>query len=150
LLLLTNDGDLTNQLMRAASHVPKTYLVKVSGKPAEEQVAKLRAGVVIGGKAKTGARLAPVGTAPAKIRLAQDAPNPWYEVTIIEGRNRQLHRMFEKIGHHVEKIKRVAYGPLRLDVEPGVVRPLTAKEVAMLRRVVEQRASKQAPESRAS
>jgi 23S rRNA pseudouridine2605 synthase len=150
LLLLTNDGELANQLMRAASHVPKTYFVKISGKPSKEQIAKLRAGVVIGGETRTGAELAPVRTAPAKIRLAQDASNPWYEVVLTEGRNRQLHRMFQKIGHHVEKIKRVAYGPLRLDVEPGIVRRLSAREISSLQRAVQQTTPSRAEKSRAS
>ena len=72
-------------------------------------------------------------TAPAKIRLVKDSPNPWYEITLIEGRNRQIRRMFEEVGHHVEKIKRVKYGPLALDVPPGEFRALTAKEVDRLR-----------------
>jgi len=65
--------------------------------------------------------------------LLRDAANPWYEVTLVEGRNRQIRRMFEEIGHHVEKIKRVRYGPLHLDVEAGRFRHLTAKEVGLLR-----------------
>src|SRR5215468_8460900 len=114
LLLLTNDGALANHLTRAASHVPKTYLVKVSGQPAEEDIAKLRRGIKIG--KRMGERPArAVRTAPAQIRLSREAENPWYEVTLIEGKNRQIRRMFEEIGHHVEKIKRVRYGPLTLD-----------------------------------
>lgn len=131
LLLLTNDGELANQLTRASSHVPKTYLVKVSGKPPEEALAKLRAGVVIRELDK-----APIKTAPAKIRLSRDAPNPWYEITLIQGRNRQLRRMFETVGHQVEKIKRISYGPLRLDVEVGQFRPLKPAEVARLKSAV--------------
>ena len=72
-------------------------------------------------------------TAPARIKLVREAANPWYEVTLIEGRNRQIRRMFEEIGHHVEKIKRVRYGPLVLDVEPGKFRHLTAKEVGQMK-----------------
>jgi 23S rRNA pseudouridine2605 synthase len=64
----------------------------------------------------------------------KDAANPWYEVTLIEGKNRQIRRMFEEIGHHVEKIRRVRYGPLTLDVEPGQFRELRPGEVAGLRR----------------
>lgn len=75
-----------------------------------------------------------VHTAPAQIRLIKDAANPWYEVTLIEGRNRQIRRMFEEVGHHVEKIRRVGYGPLLLDVEPGQFRELTPREVETLRR----------------
>jgi len=128
LLLLTNDGALANTLMKAASHVPKTYLVKVAGTPAPEDLSKLRSGLSI--SAEGGKR---VRTSPAKIRLIREANNPWYEVTLIEGRNRQIRRMFEEIGHHVEKIKRVRYGPLELDVHPGEFRRLTNKEVEQLK-----------------
>ena len=127
LLLLTNDGDLANRLMKAASHVPKTYLVKIAGTPAPGGLAKLRAGMSI--RAERGGR---VRTAPAKVKAIREGDNPWYEVTLIEGKNRQIRRMFEEIGHHVEKIKRVRYGPLQLDVPPGEFRRLDAKEVAKL------------------
>ena len=53
--------------------------------------------------------------------------NPWYEVVLIEGRNRELRKMFEEIGHLVEKIRRVGYGPLVLDLEPGKLRELEPK-----------------------
>jgi len=128
LLLMTNDGDLAHRLMKAASHVPKTYVVKVSGQPGEEAIARLRGGLSIA--TEDGKR---VRTAPAKIRIIKEAANPWYEVTLIEGRNRQIRRMFEEVGHHVEKIKRVKYGPLTLDVPPGEFRALNAKEVARLK-----------------
>ena len=127
LLLLTNDGDLANRLMKAASHVAKTYLVKVAGVPKEEAIAKLRAGVSIA--TDDGKR---VRTSPASVRVIKEAANPWYEITLIEGRNRQLRRMFEAVGHHVEKIKRVRYGPLTLDVPPGEFRQLTLREVQRL------------------
>jgi 23S rRNA pseudouridine2605 synthase len=74
-----------------------------------------------------------VRTAPSKIRLIKESENPWYEVTLIEGKNRQLRKMFEEIGHHVEKIKRVRYGPLSLDVPPGEFRRLTMGEIAKLK-----------------
>jgi 23S rRNA pseudouridine2605 synthase len=140
LLLMTNDGALANHLTRAASHVPKTYLVKVSGQPAEEDIEKLRRGLKIRGipgGAVGGHELhrAPaVRTAPAQVRLLREAENPWYELTLIEGKNRQIRRMFEEIGHHVEKIRRVRYGPLTLDVEPGEFRSLAPAEVALLQR----------------
>lgn len=133
LLLLTNDGDLANYLTRAASHVPKTYLVKVSGRPNEEDIHKLRGGIRIGGR-PGGRRAEPVRTAPARIRMVREAENPWYEVTLIEGKYRQIRRMFEEVGHHVEKIKRVGYGPLKLDVQSGQFRELTTREVQSLRR----------------
>jgi 23S rRNA pseudouridine2605 synthase len=128
LLLMTNDGDLAHRLMKAASHVPKTYVVKVAGTPKEESIAKLRAGVSIA--TDDGKR---VRTGPASVRIVKEATNPWYEITLIEGRNRQIRRMFEAVGHHVEKIKRVRYGPLSLDVPPGEFRMLTPKEVARLK-----------------
>jgi len=130
LLLLTNDGDLANHLMKAASHVPKTYMVKVAGVPGAQDLDKLRAGISI--PTERGKR---VRTAPAKIRIIREAANPWYEVTLIEGKNRQIRKMFEEIGHHVEKIKRVRYGPLELDVHPGQFRKLTAQEVERLKAV---------------
>jgi 23S rRNA pseudouridine2605 synthase len=127
LLLLTNDGELAAALMKAASHFPKTYLVKIAGRPAAEGLAKLKSGVFI--TTEHGQR---VRTAPAKIRLIREAENPWYEVTLIEGRNRQIRRMFEEIGHHVEKIKRVRYGPLELDIPTGEFRHLTPHEISRL------------------
>jgi 23S rRNA pseudouridine2605 synthase len=128
LLLLTNDGELANLLMKAASHVPKTYVVKVAGTPTEEAIAKLRGGISIA--TDNGRR---VRTGPAAVRIVKQAANPWYEITLIEGRNRQIRRMFEAVGHHVEKIKRVRYGPLTLDVPPGEYRSLTLKEVQRLK-----------------
>jgi len=130
LLLLTNDGDLANHLMKAASHVPKTYMVKVAGVPGAEGLEKLRTGVSI--PTERGKR---VRTAPAKIRVIREATNPWYEVTLIEGKNRQIRKMFEEIGHHVEKIKRVRYGPLELDVHPGQFRKLSPREVERLKAI---------------
>jgi 23S rRNA pseudouridine2605 synthase len=132
LLLLTNDGDLAQKLMHASSNVPKTYLVKVSGVPEEGAIEQLRKGVMIPEGRDPHDRKR-VRTAPAKIRSFREGNNPWYEVVLIEGRNRQLRKMFEAVGHHVEKIKRVEYGPLQLDVESGKFRHLTEQEVATLR-----------------
>src|SRR5262249_57026098 len=106
----------------------ETYRVKVSGNPEEKAIEKLRAGVTIA--MEDGRRLK---TSPAKIRLVEDGANPWYEIVLIEGRNRQIRRMFEEVGHHVEKIKRVQLGPLPLDVEPGKFRELTKKEIQQLK-----------------
>jgi 23S rRNA pseudouridine2605 synthase len=128
LLVLTNDGTLTNGLMKAASNVAKTYVVKVAGQPDDAKLEKLRKGVSI---AEKGGRR--VRTAPAKIRLIREGDNPWLEVTIVEGRNRQIRKMFEEVGHHVEKIRRVRYGPLSLDVPPGEFRSLTLDEVSRLK-----------------
>src|SRR5579863_7760122 len=128
LLLMTNDGALAQKLTKAGSHVPKTYLVKISGKPAKTDIACLRAGVTI--ELADGRR---VKTSPASIQLVENAPNPWYEVVLIEGRNRQIRRMFAVVGFHVEKIKRTKIGPLKLDLEPGEFRALTVREVAQLK-----------------
>jgi 23S rRNA pseudouridine2605 synthase len=73
-------------------------------------------------------------TQPAKVEQVRSGENPWYEVTLTEGRNRQLRKMFEEIGHHVEKIRRIAYGALTLDVPPGAFRELTTGEVQALNR----------------
>ncbi len=134
LLLMTNDGELANKLTRAASGVEKTYLVKVSGQPSEEEIGRLREGVGID-RGKPGSDR--VKTAPAEIRRVRQGDNPWYEVVLIEGRNRELRKMFEEIGHHVEKIRRVGYGPLVLDLEPGKTRELEPEEVENLRRAAE-------------
>jgi 23S rRNA pseudouridine2605 synthase len=134
LLLVTNDGELANRLTKAASGVEKTYLVKVSGQPTEAELDILRGGVAIErGKPGEGR----VRTAPARIRQVRQGDNPWYEVVLIEGRNRELRKMFEEVGHFVEKIRRVGYGPLVLDVEPGNLRELTLDELTALRRVAE-------------
>jgi 23S rRNA pseudouridine2605 synthase len=133
LQLLTNDGELANTLTRASSKVEKTYLVKVSGKPAESALEQIRSGMMIE-KGRLGAREGRVLTAPARIRMIRDAENPWYEMILIEGRNREIRKMFEEIGHHVEKIRRVGYGPLVLDVEPGEFRELSEDEVEKLKR----------------
>ncbi len=128
LLLLSNDGDLANRLMKAASHVTKTYVVKVAGIPNPEGIEKIRRGLSIA--SDRGQR---VRTAPTKVRLVREADNTWYELTMTEGRNRQIRRMFEEIGHHVEKIKRVRYGPLNLDIPPGEFRRLSMGEVEKLK-----------------
>src|SRR5277367_3768352 len=134
LLLMTNDGELANLLTRAANKVPKVYLVKVSGKPSDEALNQLRAGIMIDKGRNKEEKLGRVLTQPAGIRRVRDAENPWYEVTLTEGRNREIRKMFEEVGHFVEKIRRVGYGPLVLDVEPGEVRELTTDEVLALQR----------------
>jgi 23S rRNA pseudouridine2605 synthase len=136
LLLVTNDGALANKLTHASSGVEKTYLVKVSGRPDEEQLDRLRSGVSIA-KGRPGE--GKVRTAGARIRQVRAGENPWFEIVLIEGRNRELRKMFEEIGHHVEKIRRVGYGPLVLDIEQGETRELTEQEVNLLRLAAEGR-----------
>lgn len=130
LLLVTNDGELANRLTKASSGVEKTYLVKVAGQPTEDELDTLRAGVSIP-RGKDGADR--VKTSPARIRQVRQGDNPWFEVVLIEGRNRELRKMFEEIGHFVEKIRRIGYGPLVLDQEPGNLRELDEQELSLLR-----------------
>lgn len=141
LLIVTNDGELANKLTRAASGVEKTYLVKVSGQPSEDAIETLRQGVSIPkGRADSSREEGGEGrvtTAPARIREIRMGENPWFEVVLIEGRNRELRKMFEEIGHHVEKIRRVGYGPLVLDMEPGKFRELDPEELRLLRLAAE-------------
>jgi pseudouridine synthase len=121
LILLTNDGDFANLITSAKHEIPKTYHVKVKGIPGEKQLELLRRGVVIEGKR----------TAPAKIKeLRHTESNAWYEVTIIEGRHHQVRNMFEKIGHSVVKLKRVAIGFLTTQrLKSGQHRHLSPAEV---------------------
>ena len=123
LLILTDDGDFSNRILSAKNKIPKTYQVKISGFPPEEDILRLRDGIRLDG------RLA----RPESIRLVRQADNPWFEVTLIQGRNRQIHRMFERIGFLVEKIRRVSIGSLWLKgLEPRQVRELSPKEVEQL------------------
>lgn len=137
LLLMTNDGDLANRLSKASAGVQKTYLVKVSGTPSAQAIDQLRRGIMIDrgrlNEVRSGRRDR-VLTQPAKIEQVRGGENPWFEVTLTEGRNRQLRKMFEEIGHHVEKIRRIGYGALTLDVPPGGFRELTSGEVQALSR----------------
>jgi 23S rRNA pseudouridine2605 synthase len=134
LLLMTNDGELANLLTKAASGVEKTYLVKVAGRPSAQDLERLRSGVAIE-KGEQGSER--VTTAPARVRPVREGENPWFEVVLIEGRNRELRKMFSAVGHFVEKIRRVGYGPLQLDVEPGEMRELSPEEVNVLRLAAE-------------
>lgn len=137
LLLMTNDGDLANSLSRAATGVEKTYLVKISGQPSASGLEQIRRGIMIDrgrlNEVRSGRRDRII-TAPAKVEMVRGGDNPWYELTLTEGRNRQIRKMFEEIGHHVEKIRRIGYGALRLDVPPGEFRELTPGEVTALGR----------------
>jgi 23S rRNA pseudouridine2605 synthase len=137
LLLMTNDGNLANALSKASAGVEKTYLVKTSGVPPNEGLDQIRRGIMIDrgrlDEVRAGRRDR-ILTSPAKVVLVRAGDNPWYEVTLTEGRNRQLRKMFEEIGHHVEKIRRIGYGALRLDIPPGGFRELTPGEVMALDR----------------
>ena len=121
LLLLTNDGAFTNLITHASKQVAKVYEVKVKGKPGSQQIRQLERGVVLD-RTRTG---------PAKIRLMEESEaNAWYEVTLTEGRNQQIRKMFDSIGHSVLKLKRVSIGFLKKErLKPGEYRLLREAEV---------------------
>jgi pseudouridine synthase len=127
LLLLTNDGDFTNFITAARNKVEKVYEAKVKGVPEEQAIERLRRGVVL----DDGSR-----TAPAKIRrLGETESNAWFEILLHEGKNQQIRRMFDLIGHSVLKLRRSRIGFLRDDaLKPGRWRRLTDTEVSRLMR----------------
>jgi 23S rRNA pseudouridine2605 synthase len=132
LIILTNDGELTNFITSARNKVRKVYEVKVKGVPPEDAVERLRRGVVL----DDGVR-----TAPAEITLAgETGANAWFEVVLQEGRNQQIRKMFDTVGHSVVKLRRVAIGRLRDErLRPGDWRMLTDAEVAAFKRGARQR-----------
>lgn len=125
LLLLTNDGDFTNFVTAARNRIEKVYEVKVKGVPTDAGIARLRRGVTL----EDGTR-----TAPAKItKLNETQTNAWFEVLLHQGRNQQVRRMFELIGHSVLKLRRVRIGFLTDDnLKPGYWRLLSPGEVGRL------------------
>jgi pseudouridine synthase len=125
LLLLTNDGELIHAVTHPRHHIPKVYRVKVKGKPTGEQLKKLRQGI----------KLHDGVTSPADIKKIKYFPaNTYLEVTIYEGKKRQIRRMFERIGHPVIKLKRIQVGPILLgDLRVGKFRKLDGWEVARLK-----------------
>lgn len=126
LLLLTNDGALAQYITHPGNEIPKSYLVKVEGDIPKADLARLRKGV----KLDDGSL-----TARAKVRLKEIAGNVYsYDVTIFEGKNREIRRMFEAIGKEVIFLKRVAVGDLRLGgLSRGTYRYLTDKEIDYLK-----------------
>jgi len=134
LILLTNDGALAQRLTHPSFEVPKTYRVRVGGGPVgENPLAKLRKGV----------RLEDGMTAPAQVRQTGQGV---LEVTIREGRNRQVRRMCEAVGHPVVALERIAFGRLKLgELAPGAYRQLSEAELARLRGGPEDRKQNVAP-----
>ncbi len=125
LLLLTNDGDMMQHLLHPSHEVPKQYLVRVSNHLEDENIRRLRAGVELDGRL----------TSPAQVRVVRyDTFATDVLVTIHEGRNRQVRRMFEAVGHSVVHLKRVGFGPIFLnDLPRGQWRRLTDVEVRKLK-----------------
>lgn len=127
LILLTNDGEFARIVSAAGDALPKVYLAKVRGIPDENSLNRLRAGCRLPG----GTRLAPAG-----IRLLRPENNAWLEVTLTQGMNRQIHRMFESIGHPVAKLRRIRIGFLSAgDLPVGAWRFLAPREVARMLRI---------------
>jgi len=128
LLLLTNDGDMANGIMSASTHLPKTYVVKITGTLTAVQEQQFRDGIPLSGRR----------TMPAGLRLVRAAANPWYEVRLVEGRSNQIRLMFKHLGFLVEKLKRVRIGPIELGgLKPGQFRYLDEPEALKLKRAVE-------------
>jgi 23S rRNA pseudouridine2605 synthase len=128
LLLMTNDGDFANLIMHPSHHVSKTYRVTVRPAVSDEQLTQLSSGVEIDGKK----------TAPAVIHVLEKEPGRVVlQITIHEGRNRQIRKMCEAVGLEVARLKRTTVGPLKLGMlQPGEWRELKPAEVGMLRNAV--------------
>jgi len=125
LLILTDDGALARDLMHPSRGVEKTYLAKVKGQPDPDVLLRLSRGIPLDGRR----------TGPARVRLVRRADNAWIEITIGEGRNRQVRRMFQAIGHPVQRLRRMGYGGIGLGRLPvGHVRALSDDEVGALAR----------------
>jgi 23S rRNA pseudouridine2605 synthase len=124
-LLLTNDGELVNLLLHPSRGIPRTYAVKVQGRPTIAILDRWRQGI----------RLEDGTTSPAEVFvISQGEGATWIQVTIREGRNRQIHRMGEATGHEVQRLKRTSFGGLSVeDLAPGEWRFLSRDEVRKLR-----------------
>lgn len=127
LLLFTNDGDLSNRLMHPSSEIPKTYLVKIEGSIPDDAIETLKRGVVIDG----------VKTKKCNIKIVDETRNfTKYHVTVTEGRNREIRKMFLTVNKEVKFLKRIKIGDLGLgSLNRGEVRKLTKEEVEYLKNV---------------
>ena len=127
LLLFTNDGDLSNRLMHPSSEIPKTYLVKIEGSIPDEAIEKLKRGVVIDG----------VKTKKCNIKIFDETKSfTKFHVTVTEGRNREIRKMFLTVGKEVKFLKRIKIGDLGMgSLNRGDVRKLTPQEVEYLKNV---------------
>lgn len=127
LLLLTNDGEMMQHLLHPSHEVPKRYLCTVSNQVTEAELQSLRKGVMIEGRL----------TSPAEVRLVRyEAFASIVLVTIHEGRNRQVRKMFEAVGHQVVHLRRIGFGPVTLgDLPRGMWRSLTDREIQELKKL---------------
>ncbi len=140
-LLLTNDGDIAHRLLHPSRAVPKRYLVKCYRTPSDKDLVAIRDGVWLeDGKTK-----------PALCRnvTSTTTGNTWVEVTVTEGRNRLIRRMFAQLGHPVSKLRRESFATISVrGLERGQVRPLTGDEIRRLREIAEGVTAKQAGHER--
>jgi pseudouridine synthase len=124
LLLMTNDGALAQVLMGPEHEIPKVYLVKVHRNPRPELLKEFQEGFLLSGQ-----RLK-----PCHIEVAEKGDNPWLKVTLTEGKNQQIRRMFAAVGHPVSKLRRVQFGPLADPfLKPGAWRFLSPQEIAAIK-----------------
>lgn len=125
LLLLTNDGDLANKLMHPKYHIYKTYVADIEGGISKESINKLKTGVIIEN----------YKTSPANVKILKaESFNSQVEISIYEGKNRQVRKMFESVGHKVKHLKRISFGQINLDnLKPGQWTFLNSKEVNFLK-----------------
>lgn len=127
LLLLTNDGDMMNHVLHPSHEVSKTYLTKASNRVTEDEIRLLRSGVIIDGRM----------TSPAQVRLIRyETFDTVLLISIHEGRNRQVRKMLNAVGHQVVSLKRVGFGPVSLgDLPSGKWRHLSQEEIEKLKRL---------------
>lgn len=126
LVLLTNDGDLAYKITHPSHEIPKTYIAKVEGDVPEADLAKLRNGVELDGITTHRAKVKKLGFEEGISRI---------EITIFEGKNRQVRRMFESIGFNVAFLKRIQIGDLKLGgLGRGMSRYLTDREIDLIKR----------------
>lgn len=131
LLLLTDDGEFAQLVAHPRYGCTKLYEVKVKGEPTEAEIQRLREGIVLYGRRTVPCRIEPHRPA----RRPRQGENTWWLVELAEGRPRQIREMFFRIGHPVQKLRRIGIGPLRDPHMPvGTYRELTAREVQALRR----------------
>lgn len=132
LLLLTSDGELTERLLHPRYQIPRTYHAKITGLPTPKALKALRNGVRLDDGTVT---------SPATVQvLRSNGRKTWMEVTLREGRNREVRRMCEAVGYRVEKLVRVRFGPLFLDdLRVGAYRPLSQAEIRALQRTTKRR-----------
>lgn len=132
LLLLTDDGEFAQRISHPRYGCHKTYEVKVKGMPEERQLDRLRRGIVIDGRRTSPCRVQFLKSTAGR---EEEGGNAWFGVELSEGRTRQIREMFFRIGHPVQKLRRIAIGALRDEKLPvGAVRELNDREVALLRR----------------